>query len=292
MKKMQTKPIVLLTDFGISDPYVGIMKGVIHTIAPKAKLIDLSHNIPSGDIFRGAITLWQSISYFPKGAIFLCVVDPGVGSQRKGIILESNQQLFVGPDNGLFSFIINQSSQAWELTNPQLQLKSISHTFHGRDIFAPAAAHLWNEVPATSFGESVPNPVKLPPPTLSVTSNEYIEGEILYFDKFGNAITSIGTFREDNEKDVLYFAKWAGKPLKHPLQLRRSSCQLFVNKSHRLPMVKTFSEIPSNRCAMIIGSSGLIEIVANRKSAKEILGINRGDKVTLACKPFSGEKHG
>ena len=134
-------PIVILTDFGTADPFVGIMKGVINQIAPTTPIIDLTHEISPGDIRQGAITLWQSIHYFTAGSIFLAVIDPGVGTYRRPILFKSGGYKFIAPDNGVLSYIFNDSPKAWEISNSQLALPNPGTTFHGRDIFAPAAAH-------------------------------------------------------------------------------------------------------------------------------------------------------
>ena len=129
---MPSAPLIaLLTDFGDDDPFVGIMKGVIANIVPQAKMVDITHNIPPGDVRRGAVMLWQAIPYFPSGSIFLIVVDPGVGTTRRGIIAESGDHIFVGPDNGMFSFIGIENLPAWELTSHQFQLPGKGNTFHG-----------------------------------------------------------------------------------------------------------------------------------------------------------------
>ena len=148
-------PIVILTDFGTTDPYVGIMKGVITQIAPLTPIIDLTHKITPGDVRQGAVTLWQSINYFPPGSIFLVVIDPGVGTSRRPLILQNGPYTFIAPDNGVLSFICGNDPKAWEISNPELSLPNPSITFHGRDIFAPAAAHTSLGVDATEFGDPI-----------------------------------------------------------------------------------------------------------------------------------------
>jgi S-adenosylmethionine hydrolase len=164
---MKPRIIALLTDFGIYDPYVGIMKAVMSEIASDASLIDLSHQIPAGDIQRGAYVLWQAARDFPPGSIFLSVVDPGVGTIRKGIILQTEKHIFVGPDNGLFSYLlIGNNYQAWELANPNYQRQGISTTFHGRDIFAPAAAFAAQGIQGKEFGAEIKDLINLSKPAL------------------------------------------------------------------------------------------------------------------------------
>lgn len=274
-------PIALLTDFGHRDPFVGIMKGVIAKIAPRAPLIDITHNIPPGDIQRAAVMLWQSKSFFPAGTIFLSVVDPGVGTLRRGMILQTESHLFVGPDNGLFSFIIEKQFEAWELLDPIFQLPQPGTTFHGRDIFAPAAAHAANGIEGPQFGPSITEIIQLPRPRLHVKSNQ-IEGEILYNDRFGNLLTSLGKWISlDREKYL--FDPWLdlGTSLSEDVTIAKNQASLLLPDDHILPWVDAFADIPDGDCGMLVGSSGLVEIAANRSRAADILKLSSGDPVTL-----------
>jgi S-adenosylmethionine hydrolase len=274
-------PIALLTDFGHRDPFVGIMKGVIAKIAPRAPLIDITHNIPTGDIQRAAVMLWQSKSFFPAGTIFLSVVDPGVGTHRRGMILQSEDHLFVGPDNGLFSFIFEKQFEAWELLEPVFQLPQPGTTFHGRDIFAPAAAHAANGIEGTQFGPSITEIIQLRGPRLHVKSNQ-IEGEILYNDQFGNLLTSLGKWISlDREKFL--FDPWLnlGTSLSEDVSIAKNQASLMLPDGHILPWVDTFADIPDGDCGMLVGSSGLVEIAAYRSRAADILKLSSGDPVTL-----------
>ena len=206
-------PIVILTDFGTSDPFVGIMKGVIASISPGIPIIDLTHEIPPGDIRLGSIILWQSVSYFPKGSIFLCVVDPGVGTHRQPVILETGNYSFVGPDNGLFSLVLSDPFRAWVLGNPDLALPDPRSTFHGRDIFAPAAAHAAQGVPGSEFGPKVKTLITDPAPVLESSSSRNLEAEVIHIDRFGNALTSLGRFnprQPKSYKDGYTFDPWVG----------------------------------------------------------------------------------
>ena len=272
------KPIVILTDFGTSDPFVGIMKGVIAGIAPGAPLIDLTHNIPPGDIRRGAITLWQSLPYFPKGTVFLVVVDPGVGTARHPILLESQGCRFIGPDNGVFTLVQDETYQAWTLQNPHLALPNPRMTFHGRDIFAPAAAHAWNGIAGPDFGEFVGQLKGIPLPRLEISSSGNIHGEILYADRFGNLLTSLGVFDVIDE-EMLALHPWVGDC--PPMNLSMRSSRLRLPDGSVISWASTFAEIPDDQCAALLGSSGLVEIAANRQSAAKRLNLKGGEKVTL-----------
>ena len=273
---MDNKLIALLTDFGLSDPYVGIMKGVISGISPGRTMIDLTHQIPPGDIQAGAFHLWQSSRYFHPETVFLAVVDPGVGSARKGLVMQRESQIFIGPDNGLFSYLCYKTeTSAWELANPIYQLENPSSTFHGRDIFAPAAAHTALGIQAESFGMSISSPVQLPQPILRVEGKS-IQGEVIHSDQFGNLITSLGQFEERDQG--LQFTSW----IDNQNQILSWGPALTIDQTGTaLPLVSTFSDIPSGSCAALIGSSGLLEIVSNRASAAELLKLGRGDPVTL-----------
>ncbi len=273
--------IAILTDFGSQDPFVGIMKGVIAGINPGAQHIDLNNQIPPGDIQRAAITLWQSRDYFPKGTTFLTVVDPGVGTQRRSIILKSDGYTFVGPDNGVFTLILGDDWKAWELVNPDLMMPNPGNTFHGRDIFAPAAAHASKGVPGPEFGDAIHDLVLLPAPKLDSPSPGTIRGEILHADHFGNLLTSLGRF------DLIDNGSWEYRPWigeSHTQEIDSSNAIIKLPDGSQLPWVKTFGEIPENECTVLVGSSGLIEIVANRQSAAEMLELSGGESVTLIWK--------
>lgn len=270
-------PIVLLTDFGTQDPFVAIMKGVILQIDPQATLIDLTHQVPAGDIDRAAMILWSACPYFPKGTIFLTVVDPGVGTERMPVLLKSQDYFFVGPDNGVFSYIQGAAPLAWELNNPDFMLPTPGMTFHGRDIFAPAAAHLSLGIPGASFGPAIPSLVRLPWPLLELTPGK-VTGEILHADHFGNLITSLGVFIP-NQDGTHKLSPWIGDAPATTIDLGKAGLHLPCQGT--LSWSPTFGHIPDGACAMILGSSGLLEIAANRASAAQQLNLKRGDTLVL-----------
>lgn len=277
--------IALLSDFGNQDPFVGIMKGAIAQISPEAHLVDITHQIPPGDIQRGAITLWQSAPHFPDGTVFLSVVDPGVGTTRKAILLSVERRWYVGPDNGLFSYMLEQVDdwQAWELTNPAYQYHprgQQSATFHGRDIFAPAAAHKTAGVPGSAFGPKLPDLIRLPSPTLEMADERALRGEILTSDHFGNLLTSLGKFLPGNQGTVLS-PPW-DSALQHELSVPDpAQARLILADQRELPIRSTFRDIPEGACAGVVGSTGLMEIAANQDSAAQLLGLQPGTSVTL-----------
>jgi S-adenosylmethionine hydrolase len=189
---METKLITLTTDFGYKDPFVGIMKGVILGINPNARIVDLSHGISPQDIRGAALVLSNSALFFPPGTIHVAVVDPGVGTERRAILIESEGSRFVGPDNGVLGLAVRDKTidNIVELANESYHLKPKSTTFHGRDVFAPVAAHLALGVPARNFGPTVKNYARLDWPEVTKTEDG-IQGEIIYIDHFGNLVTNV-----------------------------------------------------------------------------------------------------
>ncbi|HEX2979101.1 MAG TPA: SAM-dependent chlorinase/fluorinase, partial [Anaerolineaceae bacterium] len=192
--------ITLSTDFGLKDGNVGVMRGVIWGIAPQAQLSDLSHLIEPQNILEGALILGRSAPYFPAGSIHVMVVDPGVGTARRPLAAQIDSQYFVGPDNGLITLLLDRAEQAGKpvdivhLDRPEYWLKEVSYVFHGRDIFAPVAAHLANGVPLARLGSPIHDPLRLdiPHPTRTPTG---WDAQIIYIDSFGNLVTNLR--RED-----------------------------------------------------------------------------------------------
>ena len=274
---MKPPIIALITDFGTSDPYVGIMKGILAGISPETIFIDLTHHIPPGNIQRGAFVLWQSSLDLPQGTVFLAVVDPGVGTERKAICLVCDGQRFIGPDNGLFSYLLyGKEYQAWELSNPAYQLSSPGTTFHGRDIFAPAAAYAANGIWGDKFGNAVKSIQCLPEPRL-VKKGSSLSGEVISTDKFGNIFTSLGRFQSTDSWDLI-LSSW----------INHINCKIkdrthveIILKGKTLSLVKPFAMVPEGTCAGLIGSTGLLEIVCNQGSAAKLLSLKRGDEIIL-----------
>lgn len=238
-------PIVLMTDFGLVDAYVGVMKGRILSISPHIPILDLSHMIPQHNVLIGSVILSDNLTYFPEECIFCCVVDPGVGGKRKAIALKIDSRWFVGPDNGLFSPVLKESGiEAYEITQPELT----SNTFHGRDIFAPTAALLavgqssgisWSKLdPKNLIENEIPQALKEP---------GRIRGKILYADHFGNLITNI-LWDDLEPKSEIYFD---GK---------------------KIFLYKFYDEMPNNSLCALIGSSGRLEISVKNASAEALIG--------------------
>ncbi|NPA30914.1 MAG: SAM-dependent chlorinase/fluorinase [Chloroflexi bacterium] len=269
-------PIVILTDFGTLDPYVGIMKGVLLQRGFRGPVVDLSHHIPPGDIARAAFVLWQSGDYFPAGTVFLVVVDPGVGTARRGMLLEARGRRFVGPDNGVFSYLLSPQTAAWELANPAYRLPETSTTFHGRDIFAPAAAHAALGAAGHTFGPPILDPVTLPVPRLAFRAADRVEGQILHADHFGNLLTSLGRLRPLGA-NRWRLEPWLGQDAPRTMTVHGVE----LPDGQVVPLVRTFAEVPAGQLAALVGSTGLVEVVANRASAAEMTGWRGGEPVAL-----------
>jgi S-adenosylmethionine hydrolase len=274
-------PIAVITDFGLDDPFVGVMKGVIAGIAPQALIVDICHTIPQGDIQRAAIQLWMSKKFFPEKTIFLVVVDPGVGTERKALVVDDGDFYYVGPDNGVLSFGAGANYQAFDLSNPEYQLAAASSTFHGRDIFAPAAAHLANGIPRSELGNRVETIIFQSRPHLSCEARQ-MKGEIIYIDQFGNLMTSLGEFTPGIGTQF-YFEPWVAVDSGNEqlLEIDLAQAELLLPGKNKIPWGRTFADIPTQEIGFLVGSTGLIEIVVRNQSAQLSTKLNIGDPVTL-----------
>ncbi len=271
-------PIALLTDFGLEDTYVGVMKGVIAGIAPDVPVIDITHAVPPGDIRHGAFKLWQAARYFPQGSVFTVVVDPGVGTARRPVAVAWHGRTFVLPDNGLMTYLLASApaEAAVALENPEFRLPYVSSTFHGRDLFAPAAAHLARGVPLARFGPLVEDLARFDPPRLEVLQGA-VRGEVVHVDRFGNLITSIG-FLEQRE-EALSLRPWLPGPAGTELPL--AFLRVRLPSGRRLPLHRTFGDVPEGRPVAYVGSERLLEIAINRGRASDRLEMGRGAEVWL-----------
>jgi S-adenosylmethionine hydrolase len=277
---MTMRCIVLLTDFGIEDNYVGIMKGVIASIAPAAQMIDLSHSIPPQDIRQGAISLLTSYTYFPPDTIFVVVVDPGVGGVRRPVIARAGTYHFIAPDNGVLSYALNRdpNAQVYEITSLQHRLSRVSNTFHGRDVFAPAAGYLCSGVTLEELGAPLNDYVHLPPPRLEI-GDSLITGEVISVDHFGNITTSIGLLTWQHAGELL---------LTHPFESRslpvsvRAQAAIRIDGSARISgIVRTYSDVGAGELLALVGSSGFLEIAVNQGDARSMLQARVGSVVEL-----------
>lgn len=257
------KTLTLLTDFGTQDAYVAIMKGVIKTIAPTVSLIDITHDIPAQDLMSARFQWMSAYPYFPPGTIHLAVVDPGVGSHRRAIALQLPSGYLVAPDNGIISGIFHLETPiaAVELNHPDYWLQpNPSQTFHGRDIFAPAAAHLANGVPLQQLGCPIDwhTLVQLPLPTVEPIQTNQWQGCIQAIDHFGNLITNL-------QGDLIGGHCW-------------SVCL----GEHRIPGQSTYATVPHQAAVGLVGSENWIEIAIRNGNAQTRFAAQIGDTVKLS----------
>lgn len=267
----QTQMLGLLTDFGLRDGYVGVMKAVTLSIAPDARLVDISHEIAPQDIEGGAWTLGMAWRAFPVGSVLLCVVDPGVGSARRAVALAAHGRVFVGPDNGLFTYPLDDDGpddavepRCVALDDPRYHLPTPSATFHGRDIFAPCAAHLANGTPLGALGSALDPAtlVRLPIALRPRRKGSVWVARVAHVDHFGNLITNIG-------------AELTRRALTHPLaHISLAQQEISARASH-------FAAGPQGEPFLLQDSSGALAIAQRDGSAAQALGAQRGDEVIL-----------
>ena len=246
--------ITLTTDFGVEDPYVGMMKAVILSIAPDVRIVDLTHGIGSHDVAEAALVIGSSHAYFPRGAIHVVVVDPGVGSSRRPLLVATEQAYFVAPDNGVLSEIYAASPRmaCLELTGARFFRHPVSQTFHGRDVFAPVAAWLSRGVEPERFGSPVENRVALRLPEVRQSGRHGLAGTVLRVDKFGNLITNL---RAESYRERLQAGKFM--------------LSIGGYRVHRL--CRSYREVEGPEPFVIWGSLGLLEISCNQASAAKRL---------------------
>jgi S-adenosylmethionine hydrolase len=260
---MSNPIITLTTDFGLRDPYVAEMKAVILSISPDAKIVDITHQIEKFNIRMGAYVLAAASSYFPKGAIHAVVVDPGVGTRREAILIQTKQHYLIGPDNGVLALTAKNQGikHVYKIANPKLMLPKISHTFHGRDIFAPAAAHLAKGRQPSDFGPEIHRVVT--PKFAKITKKRnMLIGEVIHTDGFGNIVTN---FREKELESM---------EIETTVNLKLKNTKL------KLRLCKAYAEVEKQPLA-IIGSHNFLEISINQGNAAEEFKTKAGDKVTL-----------
>jgi S-adenosylmethionine hydrolase len=254
--------ITLTTDFGAADWFVGIMKGVILDIHPRVQIVDLTHEIPAGNIHSGAFALAACYRFFPKKTVHLAVIDPGVGSQRRGLAVQTANYSFVGPDNGILSFALaNERVEAvHQIANPRFLLHPVSQTFHGRDVFAPAAAHLSAGLSPEKLGPVVTDFIRLDRPRPKI-SRDATRGEIAWIDGFGNAITNL------DEPALSGFDLF--------------QCDVWL-KGKRICPIRTFYQaVAPGRPVALLGSCGFLEIAVNGGSAAKKYRLKVGDPVIV-----------
>jgi S-adenosylmethionine hydrolase len=257
----------LLTDFGTSDYFVAAVKGVILAANPQARIVDITHDLPAHDIEAAAFTLLAACSSFPTGTVHVAVVDPGVGSTRRPLLIRANDQFFVGPDNGIFSYVCERfaASEIVHLTNSKYFRQPVSATFNGRDLFAPIAAALSTGVKPGELGDTTADYVKLRPLKAEISGSGGIAGRIIHIDRFGNCVTNI-------------------TPAELPPQMIAGGATLRLKRK----VVKSFRNYfaedtgSKDRVFAVWGSAGFVEIAADREAAAQILKARRGDEVIVS----------
>ncbi len=281
IRKQSIPVIALLTDFGLDDSYVGAMKGVILSICPTARIIDITHAVQPQNVREAAFVLLSAHTYMPPQTIVVAVVDPGVGSARKPIAVQTDRGFFVGPDNGLFSYVFKHLNvqRVVALQNRQYMLPGVSATFHGRDIFSPAAAHLATGVPIDQLGPALQKLVWLEPPHLEITPDAII-GEVFYEDRFGNLVTSIGRLYWDAD-DMLELIPFFDPQMGNIQSIRPEKCAVQVRGQSLGPLRFSYANVPPGNIVALINSAGHLEVAVNQGSAAHQLGMTVGESVIL-----------
>ena len=274
--------ITLLTDFGENDSYVGAMKGVLLSIAPTAQLVDISHQVNPQDVQQAAGILSAVYKYFPPRTVHLIVVDPGVGTDRRPIAVQTERGSFVAPDNGVLTHIL-RSADKWKavaLENPDYWLADPSQTFHGRDIFSPVAAHLASGVPLKKLGSALDDPVTIKIPPLTHIQGG-IKGEVVRIDHFGNVMTNIETLAWLDDTTLEFAPPDDRLALDEPLRFEARRARITFGWRTLDGIKRTYSEVTPGDTLALIGSSGELEISVNQGNAADKLAIQTGDPVTL-----------
>lgn len=255
--------VTLTTDFGHSDHYVGAMKGAILNVNPEAKLVDICHDVRPYDILEGAFAIAQAYQYFPPRTIHLVLVDPGVGSSRRPLLVTTVKHLFVAPDNGVLSLIFaREEATVYHITATHYFLESVSNTFHGRDVFAPVAGWLSRHVEPSKFGEPITDFARFSAPQPKKVNDRLLKGVVLRVDRFGSLLTNL------TPDDLPQLSAENPPPFK-----------ILVGKSEITKLNVSYSEGAPGEVFAIMGSTGYLEIAANRASASQSLGVGKGAEV-------------
>jgi len=252
--------LTLLTDFGSVDGYVASMKGTALTISPHLRLVDITHDVPHQDLFRAALILKQVAPTFPPGTVHVVVVDPGVDTSRRPIVVESGDHYFVGPDNGVLTLAAPPPRRAWHITNRNLMLDRLSKTFHGRDIFAPTGAHLACATSPEDVGPTVHDITEIPLPQPTVEPGS-VSGEVIYADQYGNLMVNISE--------------------EHLSGLTPENMTLKVSGITIEGLKGTYGDVPIGDLVFYVGSTGYLEVARREGNARHYLGAPRGAHVVL-----------
>ena len=263
--------ITLITDFGHTDAYIAMMKGVILSINKDAVVVDITNHINTGSIFQAGRILKETYSYFPEGTVHVAVVDPGVGSHRKLMAFETENHFFVGPDNGLFWPILEtaENPMTAELTEEKYFLKQISRTFHGREVFAPVAAHISMGVEINQLGQPLTDPVTISMPRPYVSDNTLF-GEVIRIDNFGNIITNI------SDKDLIEF-------------IRGATAVVRIGNLKIEGLSRIYTDADEGELIAVLNSSDLLEIAVNLGRASEYIGIEPNEIIGTVVRVIKKE---
>ncbi|MDP8222738.1 MAG: SAM-dependent chlorinase/fluorinase [Candidatus Lernaella stagnicola] len=253
--------LTLTTDFGLADGYAGAMKGVILSRAPRANVVDISHEVPPHDVLHGAFVLFQAAPFFPPDTVHVAVIDPGVGTARRGIVVAHRRHFFVGPDNGVFSPFLDEQAVVYELADPDLWLPDPSATFHGRDLFAPAAAQLATGLPPAECGPRVDDPVRLPAWRLKREGDSFVTA-VVHIDRFGNCITAL--------------------PGARLAELGSGTIRVIPEGGPALALRRAYGEVEVGEPLALVGSSGLLEIAVRNGHAARVLELTRETVVRIS----------
>lgn len=258
--------VTFTTDFGLNDHYVGAMKGVILNINPAAQLVDISNSVQSYDVLEGALTVAQAYRYFPTNTVHLVVVDPGVGTTRRPLLVVAEKHIFIAPDNGVLSFVYEQEERlsVRHITSEHYFQQPVSNTFHGRDIFAAVAGYLSKGVEVGKFGEEVTDFVRFAAPKPKPAGDGTVKGLVLKVDKFGNLVTNI---RPDDAPALF--------------QPEPPEFKIVVGKTEVLKMKAAYAQGAPGEVFGILGSMGFLEIATNRGAANRAVGADKGSDVTV-----------
>jgi S-adenosylmethionine hydrolase len=248
--------IALLSDYGLQDPYVGVMKGALLSVNPEARIVDLTHEIPPQDVREGGRALAAALPYFPDGTIFVAVVDPGVGTERAIVGVESDRHLFLAPDNGLLS-VLPLSRRMVRIADSKYFRSPVSPTFHGRDIFAPVAGHLSRGTDLARFGPSLRKLTTLDLPAPRSSAGGGLQGEVVAIDRFGNLITNI------------------------PQKLLPREPRITVGRRTLHKLSRSYADARKGDLLALVGSTGHLEISVNQGSASKSARIRKGDRVLV-----------
>ena len=260
--------VALVTDFGHADHYVGAVKGAVLVSCPEATVVDIVHELPAHDVLAGAYSLAAAYRAFPAGTVFVAVVDPGVGSDRRALAMDAGGYLFVGPDNGILGLVLaeHEGARVHEITNALLFAREVSSTFHARDIFGPVAGHLARGTPLEAVGPAVRDPLQLPiAPLRQVGPGEW-EAAVLHVDRFGNLITTLtqaglGAILDTVDGD--------------PSQL------VVIVEGTIMPLTRAYSDVAVGEPCALVGSAGRLEVAVHRGAASRLLGAGRGAPVRV-----------